>query len=163
MLIFIELVKTLLVVLVHCCRSLIKTIFPFLISEKDISGKVALVTGSAQGIGALMVHKLSAKGANIILWDIQEEKNEALAASIRALGRKAWAFTVDVSDAAAVDQAVQNVLNTVGHVDILINNAGIVSGKALDDLSSCEIRKVMSVNAEAVMTVTKGFLPSMKA
>lgn len=163
LLVFVDLAITLVRVIYYSVLSLGKTICPFLVPMKDISGQTVLVTGAAQGIGALMAKQIAALGAKVVLWDVQKEANEATAEEIRAKGGSAIAFTVDLSNSEAIEDAAQKVVKEVGQVDILLNNAGIVIGKLLEQLSAKGIEKVMAVNATAVMTTTRCFLPGMVA
>jgi len=161
MLVLLELIGTLLKILFHCVVSILETIFPFLLPKKDISGQIILVTGAAQGIGQLMAFKVAALGAEVVCWDIQEEPNEETATSICKGGGKAKAYKVDLANSEEIESVAKRVLKDFGRVDILINNAGIVMGKTLVDTPAKAIEKVMSINADAVMTTTRCFLPSM--
>lgn len=159
----VELIVTLARVVVYCLHALALTIFPFLTPRKDISGKRVLVTGAGQGIGALMAKIIAAKGANLVLWDVNSEGNEATAASIVSSGGSASTYTVDLSDPAQIASTAQRVRTEVGPVDIVVNNAGIVVGKSFDKISAAAVGKVMAVNANAVMWTTNEFLPQMLA
>jgi len=161
--VIIELVVTLAQVFVHIVYAIGATLLPFLTPKKDISGKKVLVTGAGQGIGALMAKKLAAKGARLVLWDVNQEANESTAASIVSSGGTASTYTVDVSDPAQIASAAQRVRDEIGVVDILFNNAGIVVGKTIDQIPAASIGKVMAVNSNAVMWTTNEFLPAMLA
>jgi len=155
MLVLLELIGTLVKILFHCVVSILETIFPFLLPKKDISGQIVLVTGAAQGIGQLMAFKVAALGAEVVCWDIQEEANEETATSICKGGGKAKAYKVDLANSEEIESVAKRVLKDFGRVDILINNAGIVMGKTLVDTPAKAIEKVMSINADAVMTTTR--------
>ena len=90
----------------------------------DLTGKVALVTGSGQSVGAGIARTLAAQGATVAVNDIVEERAAATVATIADAGRHAAGFAFDVTDLGAVDAAVAAIENALGPVDILVNNAG---------------------------------------
>ena len=90
-------------------------------------GKIAIVTGSGQGIGKGIALKLAQKGANVAVVDLNLDTATAVSNEIKALGRKSIAVKVDVSSSALVNQMVQQVLKELGTIDILVNNAGYVT------------------------------------
>ena len=123
--------------------------------------KTVLITGGADGIGFILAEKSIREGATtIILWDINEENlNEAVA----KLSDKATTSgsIVDVSDPSSVKEAAHQALEQHGHVDILINNAGVIFGKSFVEHTDEDIQRTVGVNQLALMYVTKAFLPSM--
>lgn len=145
----------------HMFTTLLRTLFPSYIPKKDVSGKVALVTGAGQGIGALIAAKIAALGAKVILWDVNAANNEATAEKIRAAGGTAFPYTIDLSDEQQIEKMARQVVHDVGSVDILVNNAGIVAGKTFMETPTSLSKKVMEVNALAVMWTTKAFLADM--
>ena len=90
-----------------------------------LAGKVALVTGAAQGIGKAVALLLARNGADIVVSDINLEKAEETAKEVQTLGRKALAVKVDVAKLDDVEKMVEAILTQFGKVDILVNNAGI--------------------------------------
>ena len=88
-------------------------------------GKIAVVTGSARGIGQAIALKLAKGGADIAVCDLKAEWCAETVAAVEALGRKAIAIAVDVGDSAAVNACIGSVIKTFGRVDIMVNNAGI--------------------------------------
>src|ERR1700712_5639856 len=90
-----------------------------------LEGQVAIVTGAAQGIGAACAERLAQDGADIALWDIDDARGNALAASLVERGHRAIYRHCNVASKAEVDAALAETLHAFGHVDILINNAGI--------------------------------------
>ncbi len=128
---------------------------------KDVSGKVALITGGGCGIGRLMALKLAKRGARIVLWDINQTNLDTVLAELRGAGHEAHGYNVDVGDRARVYAAGNQVRADVGDVDLLINNAGIVSGKPLLDLPDERIEATFRVNTLALFWCTKAFLGPM--
>ncbi|MCA9865962.1 MAG: SDR family oxidoreductase [Anaerolineales bacterium] len=127
-------------------------------------GKNVLITGSASGIGRLMAQKLATRGANVILWDLNLAGLESLSDQLARWGYQATAYhQCDLSDREEIRETAQRVLAEQGPVDILINNAGIVSGKPLLELSDEAIERTFDVNALSLFWTTRAFLPAMVA
>ena len=127
----------------------------------DLTGKNALVTGGGQGIGRGIALKLAEQGADVAIADINDEGATAVVDEIQVLGRKSFAVRLDVTDNASVSSAIGGVIAEFGHLDILINNAGIgrVEGKAgggLDEDWEENWNTVMDINVQGVMRCTKG-------
>ena len=91
----------------------------------SLEGRVALVTGAAQGIGRAIALALAEAGATVAGGDVNMEKMESVAKEIEALGRKALAIHLDIANADSVKPGVEKVLATFERIDILVNNAGI--------------------------------------
>src|ERR1700748_3972131 len=91
---------------------------------KQLENQIAVGTGARRGIGRAIALKFAAEGADVFCVSRTAENSEKVAAEIRALGRKAWAHAVDVSDTAAVTAAAEKILADCGTVDILVNKAG---------------------------------------
>ena len=90
--------------------------------------KNVLITGGAGGIGRLVAEEMAACGATIILWDLNKEKLKEAAKSIKDQGGRVYTHVCDVTDRKAVYKKIEQVKRDCGNVDILINNAGVVSG-----------------------------------
>jgi all-trans-retinol dehydrogenase (NAD+) len=121
----------------------------------DLSSRTVLITGAASGIGRAMARLMAARGSRIVAWDLDGQKLEALVAEFPGPGHR-WAV-VDVSDR----QAVQDAARRIGAVDVLVNNAGVVSGKPLLEASDDQIQHTMCVNTLALFWTTRAFLPEM--
>ncbi|HSM00076.1 MAG TPA: 3-oxoacyl-[acyl-carrier-protein] reductase [Candidatus Limnocylindria bacterium] len=121
-----------------------------------LSGKVALVTGSARGIGKTIVERFAAEGAVVVLSDVTNEAAaaETLAAIVGA-GGKGMVEMFDVGDAAQVDAAVQRILAEQGRIDILVNNAGITRDNLLMRLSEEDFDSVLRTNLKGTFLLTK--------
>lgn len=125
-----------------------------------LSGKRALVTGAARGIGAAIALKLAEDGADVaITYEKSAEKAEALAVEIRALGRKAVAIQADAASPAAVKTAVDRTVADLGGLDILVNNAGVGGdGSLVADQSLESIDHLLNVNVRGVILTTQAAL-----
>ena len=132
-------------------------------SKLDLRGDVCVVTGAAQGLGRRIALQLAGCGATLILWDIDGEKVRAVASEIREGGRQAYAYVVDCSKREEVYRVAAQVLEEVGNVAVLVNNAGIghIKTYVSGDLSDEEIVKTFSVNIFAHFWTVRAFLPSM--
>lgn len=121
-----------------------------------LSGKVALVTGSARGIGRSIAELFSAEGAIVVVNDVGSDAGarETLAA-LEAAGGKGSVEMFDVSDAAQVDAGVKNILQLHGRIDILVNNAGITRDNLLLRMSEEEFDAVVRVNLKGTFLLTK--------
>jgi 3-oxoacyl-[acyl-carrier protein] reductase len=121
-----------------------------------LSGKVALVTGSARGIGRAIAEAFCAEGATAVINDVGSDAGarETLDA-ITAAGGKGMVEMFDVSDPAQVDAGVKNVLEAQGKIDILVNNAGITRDNLLLRMSEEEFDAVVRVNLKGTYLLTK--------
>lgn len=128
----------------------------------DFKNKIVLVTGGASGIGLLMAQKALLKGArDVVIWDYSEKNLAAMQKSFRDGDLSCICSKVDVSDPEMVKKEAEHVLRDLGHIDILINNAGIVVGKPFHEHTTADIDRTIKVNQLAPMYVTRAFLPSM--
>jgi short-subunit dehydrogenase len=127
-----------------------------------IKDKVVLVTGGASGIGKLLGEKCLREGAkHLILWDIHAQNLEHTRQELQAKGYEVSAYIVDVADTQDIEINAKRVLDEVGTVDILFNNAGIVVGKHFKEHTARDIDKTFQVNVLGVMHITRMFLPAM--
>lgn len=124
-----------------------------------LSGKRALVTGAARGIGAAIALKLAEDGADVaITYEKSSEKAEALAADIRGLGRKAVAIQADAASPEAAKRAVKQTVGDLGGLDILVNNAGVLIAGEFSAQSLEEIDLQLNVNVRGVFVITQAAL-----
>lgn len=129
-----------------------------------ISGKTVLITGGASGIGKIMARKVLERGASqLVIWDINEKGLRLLSDVFHAKGWQIDTFTVDISQVESIKIAAEATVQQVGKVDILINNAGVVTGKYFQDHTHEDIEKNIRINALAPMHITLEFLPGMIA
>ena len=119
----------------------------------DLSGRIALVTGSSSGIGLTLARGLAAAGAKVILNGRNAGKLDAAAAKLRAEGADAIAAPFDVTDAAAVTSAVAQLESTFGPIDILVNNAGMQRRAPLEEFPHEQWHELMRTNLDSVFFV----------
>lgn len=122
--------------------------------------KNVLITGGASGIGKLMGEIVLKKGANLIIWDINQKNIEETLTLLSPFG-KVSAYLVDVSNTQNVNETAEKVKKEHDFVDVVINNAGIIIGKFFHEHLEEEIQKTMAINTMAPMLVTAAFLPAM--
>jgi len=123
--------------------------------------QVAVITGAGRGIGRAIALKLAKEGADVVVVSRTAANSEAVAAEVRALGRQAWAFAVDVADSAAVAKAGEEILSQAKRVDILVNNAGVTRDGLLMRMSDEDWDTVINTNLKGAFSFTKAFARSM--
>jgi 3-oxoacyl-[acyl-carrier protein] reductase len=112
----------------------------------DLSGKVALVTGAARGLGRAIAETLAGAGADIAAIDINTELLADTVASVRAMGRQAEPYACDVTDSTRVGETVDEVIKRFGKIDILVNNAGITRDGLLVRMKDDQWDSVIAIN-----------------
>ncbi|MCL5966485.1 MAG: 3-oxoacyl-[acyl-carrier-protein] reductase [Deltaproteobacteria bacterium] len=129
-----------------------------------LSGKVALVTGSARGIGKAITEAFAREGAFVVVSDVGDEAPaRATLAGIEAAGGRGTVEMFDVGDAAQVDAAVKNVVAAQGRIDVLVNNAGITRDNLLMRMTDEEFDAVLRVNLKGTFLLTRAVTrPMMK-
>jgi 3-oxoacyl-[acyl-carrier protein] reductase len=120
-----------------------------------LSDKVAIVTGSAQGIGLATALRLASEGARVVVSDLGGARVQAAVAQVRAAGGQAMGCVVDVTDRAAIDAMVAEVKAAWGRIDVLINNAGITKDARLAKMTSAQFDSVIAVNLKGVFECTQ--------
>lgn len=130
--------------------------------KKTLKNKVVLITGAASGIGRLTALEMARQGAQVVVWDINQNALEDVCAELdRAGSHKSFGYMCDISKRETVYEVAKDVLRDLGKVDILINNAGIVSGNDILDIPDEKIELTFGVNTMALFWTTKAFLPEM--
>ncbi len=124
-------------------------------SLSKIVGKIALVTGGAQGIGESIVRALVASGAMVAVFDRNTAKLNSLIDELQSAGYSAKAFPVDVTDSRAVDAAVNLIERNMGPIEILVNTAGVLHTGAIESLSDQDWERTLAVNATGVFHVAR--------
>jgi NAD(P)-dependent dehydrogenase (short-subunit alcohol dehydrogenase family) len=111
-----------------------------------LAGKVAIVTGAAQGIGRACADRLAREGAKLVLGDVNVEAGNAAASAIAASGATAMHVPADVAKPGDVDKVVVAAVETFGRIDVLVNNAGVVDDAPFLDLAVEEFDRVLGIN-----------------
>src|SRR5579859_1285187 len=123
----------------------------------ELVNQTAVVTGAGRGIGRAIALKFAAAGADVVCVSRSAENSEKIASEIRALGRKAWACPVDVSEAKAVNDACEAILKEAQRVDILVNNAGVTRDGLLMRMSEADWDTVLNTNLKGAFLFTRAF------
>ena len=118
-----------------------------------LEGQVAIVTGAAQGIGAACAERLAQDGAAVALWDVDDARGAALAASLNARGRRAIYRHCNVADRLEVEVALAATLQAFGRVDALISNAAIFKAAEFLDITEADWDAVIGVNLKGTFLV----------
>lgn len=126
----------------------------------QLANHIAVVTGAGRGIGRAIALKFASEGADVACVSRTAENSEKVANEIRALGRKAWACAVDVSDPAAVAAAGEKILADAGKVDVLVNNAGVTRDGLLMRMADEDWDAVLDTNLKGAFSFTKAFARS---
>lgn len=133
-------------------------------SPLRLQGRVAIVTGAAQGIGARYAAALAAEGAAVVCADLIDA--EPVAAQIRAAGGRALALRADVSSGESVRQMAAASVEAFARIDVLVNNAGLFANLAMkpfEQIEAAEWDRVMAVNVRGPFECAKAVLPQMRA
>ncbi len=126
-----------------------------------VKDRVAIVSGGSRGIGQAIAELFAEKGAKVIIWDVLDAGTD-VAKSITDKGQSAEFMKVSITEKEAVEQAVKNVVEKYGTIDILINNAGITRDKTLLKMSDEEWDSVINVNLSGIFYCTRAVAPIMK-
>jgi NAD(P)-dependent dehydrogenase (short-subunit alcohol dehydrogenase family) len=128
------------------------------LEKLSLKGRVAVVTGGGQGIGAACARALAEAGATVVVADMAADRARAVADDLTGLGHKADAITLDVTDSKAVDRAAETVVARHGRCDVLVNNAGVAkSDVRAEDTSDEHWRFHMDVNVDGVFWCCRAF------
>jgi len=131
--------------------------------SKQLQDKIAIITGSASGIGKEIADVYAAEGAKVVIADLNMAAAQAAAEQIKATGAQAMAVAMDVTDEAQVNAAVAEVVKGWGGVDILVSNAGIQIVHAVEDFPFAEWKKMIAIHLDGAFLTTKACLPHMYA
>ncbi|RKR75920.1 SDR family NAD(P)-dependent oxidoreductase [Frondihabitans australicus] len=126
------------------------------------TGKTAIVTGGASGIGRATSLRIASEGGNVVIADVQQELGEKVAADIAATGGSAHFVHLDVTDAGAWDAAVATTVSAFGGLDVLVNNAGIGDNALIEDTSIETYDKVTAVTQKSVFLGMKAASAALK-
>ena len=128
----------------------------------DISGKIALITGAASGIGKACSERLAQAGATVVMTDLQDAAGKAACEAIKAAGGKAVYLHQDVTSEDEWATVIAEVRAQFGRLDIFVNNAGIGLGGLVTEMTLADWRKQQAINVEGVFLGVKHSLPLMR-
>ena len=132
-------------------------------NQIQLTGRTAIVTGGARGIGHAIAQRLLESGASVCLWDVDAGALAEARASLSALG-EVLTVQVDITSAESVDSAVQATLAGLGRIDILVNNAGIAGNNAKTwEMRPEDWRRVIDINLNGAFLCCRGVVPAMLA
>ncbi len=128
-----------------------------------LTSKVAVITGSATGIGQRIASLFSEHGASLVLLDRDAARNQATANAIQSGGGKAISVALDVRDRKAIDAALERGRRELGSIDILVNNAGIYPRQSFLEMTSQQWDEMQDINLKSIFQITQATLPQMIA
>ncbi len=126
----------------------------------EFEGRVALVTGAARGMGRATADRLLAAGAKVAVNDVNADRIHAVASE---LGSDALAVPADIADPSAIQTMIRTVTDRFGRLDVLVNNAGIVSPTRFEEIGEQEWLRVLDINVNGTFRCTRAVVPAMKA
>ena len=127
-----------------------------------LEGKVALISGGARGQGAVEARMFAEEGASVVIGDILDEQGRRTEAELQELGYNVTFVHLDVTSESDWDAAVQAAISAYGKLDILLNNAGILIRKNIEETTEEDWDRIFSINAKGVFLGTKAAIPAMR-
>jgi NAD(P)-dependent dehydrogenase (short-subunit alcohol dehydrogenase family) len=128
----------------------------------SLEDQVALVTGGAGGLGEATCTVLAEDGAAVVVADIRADKARAVADKLNANGYHAQALALDVCDEMQIRKAIEDIVSTYGHLDVLVNNAAIDKTVSVEELTADEWHRIIGINLSGPFLLSKYALPHMK-
>jgi len=161
-----SLVIDLLIFFVKSIYFIAETIYYTILPErlrklKDVRGQIVLITGGGGGVGRHLALNFARLGAKVVIWDVNSEAIRGTEEALQAEGFPCYSYEVDIADREHVYEVAKRVKQEVGQVNILINNAGIVTCRTLLDLPDKAIESTYNVNILSHYWTVKSFLPEM--
>lgn len=132
-------------------------------SGQEFKDRVALVTGAASGIGLATAQRFAEEGAKVALLDVDQERGEAAAAGLKSAGFTSEFYRADLAIESQVIRTLDEVVSRFHRLDHLVNNAGMVLVKGIEECTVEEWDRVLNVNLRSVFLITKYALPSLRA
>ena len=127
-----------------------------------LEGKVALISGGARGQGAVEARMFAEEGASVVIGDILDDQGRQTEAELQELGYNVTYVHLDVTSESDWEEAVQSAVDTYGKLDILLNNAGILIRKNIEETTEDDWDRIFAVNAKGVFLGTKAAIPAMR-
>ncbi len=127
-----------------------------------LEGKVALISGGARGQGAVEARMFAEEGASVVIGDILDDQGRQTEAELQELGYNVTYVHLDVTSESDWESAVQTAVSTYGKLDVLLNNAGILIRKNIEETTEADWDRIFSVNAKGVFLGTKAAIPAMR-
>ncbi len=127
-----------------------------------LEGKVALISGGARGQGAVEARMFAEEGASVVIGDILDEQGRQTEAELQELGYNVTYVHLDVTSESDWEAAVQSAVDTYGKLDVLLNNAGILIRKNIEETTGEDWDRIFAVNAKGVFLGTKAAIPAMR-
>ena len=127
-----------------------------------LEGKVALISGGARGQGAVEARMFAEEGASVVIGDILDDQGRQTEAELQELGYNVTYVHLDVTSEADWEAAVQSAVDTYGKLDVLLNNAGILIRKNIEETTEDDWDRIFAVNAKGVFLGTKAAIPAMR-
>lgn len=127
-----------------------------------LDGKVVLITGGSSGLGLILARQLAAKGAKLVICSRTADRNEKAKTELEELGAEVLALTVDLSEPKAVAKMIKKTISHYGHIDVVINNAGIIQAGPQEDMDLKDYEDAMNSNFWAPLHVMKAVIPHFK-
>ncbi|OXU32118.1 hypothetical protein TSAR_002959 [Trichomalopsis sarcophagae] len=156
-----DVIGFLLLSLVAIIKSLAKACVPSKYRMKDVAGEIALVTGGGSGLGRLISLRLAELGAIVVVWDVNAQGLNETVKMVQEAGGTCYGYVCDLCEREDVYKKAALLAKEVGRVSILVNNAGVVTGKKFLDSPDHMIKRTMDVNIMSHFWTVKAFLPAM--
>lgn len=128
----------------------------------DMNGKVVIVTGGTRGIGLEIVRTFCESGATVVLFGSREETVLKAVEELKNEGKQVKGYFPDLSDYESVQSVIEEVHNLYGHIDVLVNNAGISANKKIEETTSEDFKNIMNLNVNAIFNTSKAVVSFMK-
>jgi NADP-dependent 3-hydroxy acid dehydrogenase YdfG len=130
--------------------------------SNNVEGKIVVITGASSGLGEATARHLSTQGATVVLGARRMDRLQSLVRELTGKGGKALAVVTDVTDCSQVKKLVDSAVQTYGHVDVMLNNAGLMPQSPLERLKIDEGNRMIDVNIKGVLYGIAAALPYMK-